>query len=188
MTPAARETNNGRADLSTSEDYPTLKKSLSASFHHQSQTAASTKTVKRRRDDLNRSSDSTIDSPPLAVNIPKIPGAAEAALAALQYLPTPLLVLSSLKTIVLANDAMGRLLGLDTHIKDQSLAGDQAHLPIGDLLRGQSLSQIGIDMLQDGQRIWVSWDVCRAFFSGIQISLLTYLAEIPRYLGRGDGP
>lgn len=164
MTHPARGTSNGHDNLSpTSEDYPTLKKSLSASFHHHSRTAASTKSVKRRRDDLNRSSGSTIDSPPLAVNIPKTPGAAEAALAALQYLPTPLLVLSSWKTIVLANDAIGRLLGLDTHIQDQSLAGDQAHLPIGDLLRGQSLSQIGIDMLQDGQRIWVSWDVCRVF-------------------------
>ncbi|KAI4205637.1 MAG: hypothetical protein LQ346_001421 [Caloplaca aetnensis] len=161
MTLPAEETSNGGPDLSTPtiEDYPTLKKSLSASFRHHSQTAASTQSVKRRRDDLNRSSDSTVGSPPLAVNIPKIPGAAEAALAALQYLPTPLLVLSGWKTIVLANDAMGRLLGLDTTFQDRSLVDvDEAHLPISDLLRGQSLSQIGVDMLQDGQRIWVSWD------------------------------
>lgn len=170
MTLPAEETSNGGPDLSTPtiEDYPTLKKSLSASFRHHSQTAASTQSVKRRRDDLNRSSDSTVGSPPLAVNIPKIPGAAEAALAALQYLPTPLLVLSGWKTIVLANDAMGRLLGLDTTFQDRSLVDvDEAHLPISDLLRGQSLSQIGVDMLQDGQRIWVSWDVCRILLRGI---------------------
>ena len=72
--------------------------------------------------------------------------AAEVALAALQYLPTPLIVLNSLKTIVLANEAMGRLLGL--HDTDT----------VGDELKGQSLSQIGIDMISDGVPVWVSWD------------------------------
>lgn len=98
-------------------------------------------------------------SPPLSVNIPKIPGAAEAALAALQYLPTPLLVLSTWKTVVLANEAMGRLLGLDVKQQEKSSKDEeQDQIPISDILRGQSLSQIGVDMLQGGQRIWVSWD------------------------------
>ncbi|KAL8946350.1 MAG: hypothetical protein Q9222_007240, partial [Ikaeria aurantiellina] len=90
-----------------------------------------------------------------------MPELAHAALAALQYLPTPLLVLSSRKTIVLANEAMGRLLGLDTRDQEQdqsSAVQEKEHAGIGDILRGQSLSQIGIDMMQDGQRIWVNWE------------------------------
>lgn len=85
------------------------------------------------------------------LDLPSNPMAAETALAALQFLPTPLIVLSSLKTIVLANKAMGRLLGLceDTDIP---------HATIIDGLRGQSLSQIGIDMISDGVPVWVSWE------------------------------
>lgn len=160
MTDSSHEISNGDVSRSTplAEDYPTLKKSLSASFRHVSQPPVKTKPPRRQGDDMNRSSGSTFGSPPLSVYIPRMPGAAEAALAALQYLPTPLLVLSSWKTIILANDAMGRLLGLDRNFQDQSLAeGGQARFPIGDLLRGQSLSQIGVDMLQDGQKIWVDW-------------------------------
>ncbi|KAI4152307.1 MAG: hypothetical protein LQ341_000740 [Variospora aurantia] len=154
MTEAAQISSNGSANLSTPppEDYPTLKKSLSASFRHVSHPPPKNADSKRKREESHSSSDSTITSPPLSVNIPKFPGAAEAALAALQYLPTPLLVLSSWKTVLLANDAMGRLLGLDATYRGQH------PLPIGDLLRGQSLSQIGVDMQQDGQRIWVNWE------------------------------
>ncbi|KAL8957605.1 MAG: hypothetical protein Q9193_005164 [Seirophora villosa] len=145
---------SGETNLSTppTEEYATLKKSLSASFRHASHPPPKSVDSKRKKEELHSSSDSTVTSPPLSVNIPKIPGAAEAALAALQYLPTPLLVLSSWKTVLLANDAMGRLLGLDAAYHDQS------PLPLGDLLRGQSLSQIGVDMQQDGQRIWVNWE------------------------------
>lgn len=98
--------------------------------------------------------------PPLFVDIPKVPEAAEAALSALQYLPTPLLVLSSLKTVILANEAMGRLLGLDALDADNSKAEDRSvSSRTLDLLRGQSLSQIGIDVMEEGQSIWVSWEV-----------------------------
>lgn len=69
---------------------------------------------------------------------------AEIAFAALQNLPMPIIVLSSLKTILLANTAMGRLLGLAP-----DAAAPQQH-SVMDVLRGQTLSQIGIDMLQDG--------------------------------------
>lgn len=82
---------------------------------------------------------------------PANPAATETALAALQFLPTPLLVLSSLKTIVLANDAMGRLLGLHDNTAI-------SHATITDSLKGQSLSQVGIDMISDGVPVWVSWD------------------------------
>lgn len=92
-----------------------------------------------------------------------MPSIAEAAFAALQYLPTPLLVLSSLKTVILANEAVGRLLGLDTleesDVPGAGGDGDHEDIQVADLLRGQTLSQLGIDMLQDGQQIWVSWEV-----------------------------
>jgi len=83
-----------------------------------------------------------------------MPAAAEIALAALQYLPTPLLVLSSLKTIVLANEAMGRLLGLWDGNDDRS---DSNESTTG-VLNGQTLSQIGVDMISDGVPVWVSWE------------------------------
>jgi hypothetical protein len=72
------------------------------------------------------------------------PKVTEIGLAALRNLPVPLLVLSSTKTILLANDAMGRLLGL--HL--DAASGHQGN--VTDLLRGQTLSQVGVDMLQDG--------------------------------------
>ena len=85
------------------------------------------------------------------LNLPHAPGAAETALTALQFLPTPLIVLNSLKMIVFTNEAMGRLLGLydNTDVSHDSLIRG---------LKGQSLSQIGIDMVSDGVPVWVSWD------------------------------
>lgn len=99
---------------------------------------------------------------PLNINIPKIPNAAETALIALKYLPTPVIVLSSLKTVLLANEAMGRLLGLnETQTVDGDIPEEGAvdeNAPNTDVLKGQSLSQLGIDMVQDGQHLWVSWE------------------------------
>src|SRR6202000_1661886 len=46
-------------------------------------------------------------------DVPPIPMLVDVALAALANLPTPILVLSSLKTVLLANAAVGRLLGLN---------------------------------------------------------------------------
>lgn len=80
-----------------------------------------------------------------------------AALTALQYLPIPLLVLSSQKTVVLANDAFGRLLEIDL----TTLSEDGTTiLSVSDILRGQTMGQMGIDVLKDGSPVWVSWDVC----------------------------
>lgn len=73
----------------------------------------------------------------------------EIALAALSTLPTPLLVLSSLKTVLLANAAVGRLLGVD---RNESLG------TATDQLKGQALSQIGVDMVSAGVPIWVDWN------------------------------
>ncbi|KPI36171.1 Two-component system protein A [Cyphellophora attinorum] len=89
----------------------------------------------------------------LRIELPRLPMAANIALASLQHLPTPLLVLSSLKTILLANEAMGRLLGL--RLDDTAEGPEQS---ITDVLKGRTLSQIGIDMLSDGVPVWVSWE------------------------------
>lgn len=89
---------------------------------------------------------------PFRLNMPSIsPG--QLAFTALQYLPVPTLVLNHLKTVVLANEAMGRLLG----ISNENLEEDDPLTTI-DKLRGQTLSQVGIDMLQDGRPVWVTWE------------------------------
>lgn len=98
------------------------------------------------------------NSESLSVRIPKQSTGTEMALAVLQYLPTPILVLSSLKTVILGNEAMGRLLGLDVSGALRNEGGSEDKT-VTDVLRGQSLSQIGIDMLQDGQPVWVTWEV-----------------------------
>ena len=102
-------------------------------------------------------------APPSHVDLPTIPLGAELALTALQYLPTPLLVLSDLKTVILANDAMGLLLGLNKYEVEDGKDTEQQErdVAVGDLLEGQTLNQIGVDMVQDGQSIWVNWEVSR---------------------------
>jgi hypothetical protein len=93
-----------------------------------------------------RSSDS------LSIQLPS-PTTTMASLTALQYLPVPILVLSSLKTVVLANEAMGRLLGIDfesTALRDSS---------ISKVLQEKSIGDLGIDILQNGSPILISWEV-----------------------------
>ncbi|KAF8865377.1 hypothetical protein BDZ45DRAFT_736488 [Acephala macrosclerotiorum] len=91
----------------------------------------------------------------LHLNIPRFPTPAQLAMSALQYLPYPLLVLGSLKTLVIANEAMERLLGMDE--LDGDTASDDGISNL-DKLKGQTLSQLGIDMLQDGRPVWVTWE------------------------------
>lgn len=90
----------------------------------------------------------------LHIDIPQLPMAADIALAAMQYLPTPVIVLSSLKTVLMANEAMGRLLGL----RDVADGASVADLSTTSILKGKSLSQIGVDMVSDGAEVWVSWE------------------------------
>lgn len=75
------------------------------------------------------------------------------AFSALQFVPVPMLVLDDLKTVVLANEAMGTLLGLVPETATQS--GPSS---VFDLLRGQSLSQVGVDMVHDGRPVWIDWE------------------------------
>lgn len=85
----------------------------------------------------------------LRLRMPALGGAADMALAAMQYLPMPVLVLSELKTVVLANEAMARLLGIEAGADQDGFGG--AGTSATDILKGRSLSQLGIDMLQDGR-------------------------------------
>jgi hypothetical protein len=95
------------------------------------------------------------------------PTASMAALTALQYLPVPLLVLSSNKTVVVANEAMGRLLGIDfesTAYHDFS---------ISEVLQDKTMGELGIDILQNGSPLLVAWEVrnnmCRS--TGVIVDL-----------------
>ena len=90
---------------------------------------------------------------PFRLSMPYIsPG--QLAFSTMQYLPVPLLVLNNLKTVVLANEAMGRLLGMNSESADLADDGPTAF----ERLRGQTLPQVGVDMLQDGRPVWVSWE------------------------------
>lgn len=94
------------------------------------------------------------DSSMLHITIPGLRTPADIALSAMQYLPYPLIILNNLKTVVLCNEAMGRLLDPEEQMdKAPDDDGD-----ILDKLQGQTLSQIGIDMVQDARPVWVSWD------------------------------
>ncbi|MCJ1437566.1 hypothetical protein MMC27_006953 [Xylographa pallens] len=160
-SPPAQLQNGYGPEATTSpglEQFSSLKQSLSASltngFRHPKTQSGEYFGGQKAEE---QSSIPVKNSPPLFVNIPKARNAADIALAALQHLPTPLLVLSSLKTVVLANEAIGRLLGLTGNDAGPVLEGSSPRNE-GDSLRGQTLSQLGIDMIQDGQPIWVSWE------------------------------
>ena len=83
---------------------------------------------------------------------------------------------------------MGRLLGLsvDRLRAETQNEEDEEELDTPDLLLGQSLSQIRVDMLQGGQRIWVSWEVA-GLSPGEYFVVLIRGTEIPRQLGRRAG-
>ncbi|KAE9992600.1 hypothetical protein EG327_008475 [Venturia inaequalis] len=102
-------------------------------------------------------SPASIRSEALSVGLPSIPTSTAAALTALQYLPVPVIVLSSLKTVVLANEAMGRLLNIDVNAMQIPSDGSDAILSITDVLHGQSVADLGVDILQHGSPIFISW-------------------------------
>jgi PAS domain-containing protein len=79
------------------------------------------------------------------------PSATMASFTALQYLPVPVLVLSSQKTVVLANEAMGRLFGLDFE--------SVHHLSISEVLQDKTMGDLGVDILQNGSPILITWEV-----------------------------
>lgn len=76
------------------------------------------------------------------------------AFSAMQFLPVPVLVLDNFKTVVLANEALGRLLGM----APEGLRDSDGMVCVMDHLRGQSLSQVGIDLIQDNGPVWIEWE------------------------------
>lgn len=188
-TSTSRDVSNERSSRQADiQQYPSLKKSLSASLSLSSRSPSRSKGQVRRDDEPAiegqedghpRSPEATKANRPMSLRIPKQAPAAEVALKALKYLPTPLVVLSSIKTIVLANEAMGRLLGLSADRPSTETQNERSGEITGtsDVLLGLSLSQIGVDMMQAGQRIWVSWE---ASVVPKKMLVLTNISEIPR--------
>lgn len=163
-SPSRHRDGSKTPDREERRQYPSLKKSLSAYYSippsDGSEDAGSL--PNSLRDAPSTPQRAAESNSQLSVSIPNPPAAADAALAALHYLPTPLLVLSSLKTIILANEAMGRMLGLDAlemkhePADKEDLEGGQ---PLLDRLVGRSLSEVGVHIMQAGQRVWVGWEV-----------------------------
>ncbi|KAI9648014.1 hypothetical protein NHQ30_002642 [Ciborinia camelliae] len=85
---------------------------------------------------------------------PKI-SAADVAFSAMHYLPYPVIVLDSSKTVVLANEATARLLGADDGETDANVDDVQP----AEKYKGQTLPQLGIDMVKDLTPVWVTWDM-----------------------------
>lgn len=127
-------------------------------------------------------SDRSQSSSPFRLQMPYItPG--QLAFSALQFLPVPVLVLNNLKTVVLANEAMGRLMGMSSDSND----GDDLAHSVGSLT-GQSLSQVGIDMLQNGRPVFIAWET---FLDSIAEEMgpgQTQPANLQRQGSQGDHP
>jgi hypothetical protein len=87
------------------------------------------------------------------LQIPGTPSLGGLAMAAVQYLPYPLMVLDNQKTLVMANEAMGRLLDIEDR---EAVNGEETS--IVERLWGKTLSEMGIDVLQNGRPVWVIWD------------------------------
>jgi PAS domain-containing protein len=102
--------------------------------------------------DRNGSPSLTPENDSMSMELSSSPTATVEALTALQYLPIPILVLSSQKTVILANESMGRLLGIEFESTAEGLS-------VTETLRGQSMAELGVDILQNGSPIMVSWEV-----------------------------
>lgn len=144
--------------------YPTLKRSLSAASSIPSGSRRQSVAWSSSHSVLHGSSEEHgIPDPvqsPLRFHSPP-PSVAQIAFAALQCLPTPLLVLSSSKTVVLANEAFAILLCLESvgneGMPNLNVQGEGCG--ILDWLRGLSLSDIAIVVDGDGKEAWIGWEV-----------------------------
>lgn len=94
-------------------------------------------------------SPNSIRSDPLSIHTPSY---TMASLAALQYLPVPVLVLSSEKRVIVANEAMGRLLSID--FESTAVHG----FSISEVLQGKTMGELGIDILQNGSPVLITWE------------------------------
>jgi len=80
----------------------------------------------------------SVRSNPMTLNMANGSNEVDVALTAMQYLPIPVLVLNSLKTVVLANGSFGRLVAESKNAEQ----GDSQ--TVSESLLGQTLSQIGM--------------------------------------------
>lgn len=103
----------------------------------------------------------------LSIALPPSRFKADMAFTALQYLPMPVLVLSGAGMVVLANEAMGRLFGIDVMYQHDEDDSDQDLLTrlasrevrsATDTLHGTTLAQLGLDLLQGGTPVFVAWE------------------------------
>ncbi len=91
---------------------------------------------------------------------PTIPAPNDIALAALQCLPTPMLVLSNSKTVLLANEAIFRLLSAELDSGEVAVPydGDGQGAAVHNL-HGLSLSDLGIALVHQDDEAWAGWEV-----------------------------
>ncbi len=88
--------------------------------------------------------------------------AGEIAFATLQYLPIPIIVLSSLKQVILVNEALKSLLATVDAEEDVAVSNGAFVQTAGaETLLGRSLSQIGIEMVTEGNQAGTSLEVLR---------------------------
>lgn len=89
----------------------------------------------------------------LHLQIPGMNSPADVAFAAMHYLPYPVIVLNGSKRVILANEATARL--LDT---EDGEGGKNQEIQAAERYKGQTISQLGIDMMKDLKPIWVTWE------------------------------
>ena len=88
------------------------------------------------------------------------PSASEIVFATLQYLPVPTIVLSSLKQVIFVNEAFRSMLATVDAEEDAVVSNVVfAQTPGAETLLGRSLSQLGIQMVAEGDRAWASLEV-----------------------------
>lgn len=90
----------------------------------------------------------------LHLHIPGMVSPADVAFSAMHYLPYPVIVLNSSKTVVLANEASARLLS----VNDGESEAEEDQQP-AERYKGQTLAQLGVDMMSDLKPVWVTWDL-----------------------------
>ena len=88
------------------------------------------------------------------------PSAGEIAFATLQYIPVPTIVLSSLKQVILVNEALKSLLAtIDAEDEAAVSNGAFTQTAGAETLLGRSLSQLGIQMVAEEDQAWTSLEV-----------------------------
>ncbi|KAH0257891.1 hypothetical protein KCU91_g16108, partial [Aureobasidium melanogenum] len=124
-------------------------------------------------------------SSPMSIRIPSGPSMTDTAFTALQYLPMPVLVLSSEKTVVLANEALGRLLGIDlqqtTPLDSAGMNEQEDVRSASDVLAGVPMDCLGMDLLQNANPVWMRWE---DFLNTIKQDAIDASAQSE---GRSDG-